>query len=80
MSIPNVKNLVSGNKRVKFLRYQDENLWYECEGGFSFPVPISDASGAIFLPEDKALVFMRWIRKHIQYLSEAANDCPAARE
>jgi hypothetical protein len=52
-----IKNYVTG--KVKFLYYRKGELYYQCENGFIFPVPI-DAS---FNSEDKAILFMRWIRK-----------------
>lgn len=67
----NVKDMVIDNKRVKFLKYQKNELWYVTECGFEFPVPISDTGDAIFNNEDKALLFMRWIKKHIVYLEES---------
>ena len=48
--------------------------WYENEYkgyGFEFPVPINDCGDGTFLAEDKAILFMRYIRKHIAYLEEA---------
>jgi len=71
MTIPDVKSLVTDGKRVVFARYQGNALWYRCEDGFEFPVPIDDTGDGVFLPEDKALVFMRWIRKHVAYLNTA---------
>ena len=66
----NLKDMVSNNKRVTFLRYQKGDLWYVTESGFEFPVPISDTGDAAFNPEDKALLFMRWIKKHIDYINQ----------
>ena len=43
---------------------------------FEFPVPISDTAGARFLRSDKGIFFMRWIRKHIDFL-RAAQTTPA---
>lgn len=40
---------------------------------FEFPVPIDDTGDGIFLAEDKAMLFMRYIRKHIAYLRTATN-------
>lgn len=71
MHIPETKDLVANGKRVTFMRYQDGVLWYRCDDGFEFPVPVEDTGTGIFLPEDKALVFMRWIRKHVQFLKGA---------
>lgn len=69
--ILDIKEMVSAGKKVKFLYYRDNELWYETENNFQFPVQISDAAGATFLPEDKALVFMRWIRRHIKYVEDS---------
>jgi hypothetical protein len=38
---------------------------------FEFPVPIEDTAGARFLRSDKGIFFMRWIRKHIEFLNTA---------
>jgi hypothetical protein len=46
-------------------------LWYASECGFEFPVPISDAGTATFLAQDKAILFMRYIRKHLEYLKKS---------
>lgn len=66
----NLKDMVSNNKRVTFVRYQKGELWYVTESGFEFPVPTSDTGDAAFNSEDKALLFMRWIKKHIDNINE----------
>jgi hypothetical protein len=71
MNIPTVKDCVIGDKKVVFVRYQSDELWYRCENGFAFPVPRYDTGDAAFLAEDKASLFMRWIRKHITFLEGA---------
>lgn len=63
----NIKELVQ-NKTVSFVRYQNKELWYVTESGFEFPVPIEDTGDAAFLNKDKAILFMRWIRKHIVFI------------
>jgi hypothetical protein len=60
-----LKNMVSDNRIVKFVYYRDGSLWYSTFNGFVFPVPVSDIGTATFHAEDKALLFMRYIRKHI---------------
>lgn len=67
----NLKEMVKDNKKVTFLFYRERELWYTTETGFEFPVPIEDVGNAIFLKEDKALLFMRYIRKHMVYLEKA---------
>lgn len=59
------------NKKVYFSFYREEELWYKTEDGFEFPVPISDVGGATFLAEDKAILFMRYIRKHLDTIESA---------
>ncbi len=67
----NLKDMVSNNKKVFFTRYQQQELWYKTECGFEFPVPLSDTGDAAFIQEDKALLFMRWIKKHIDLINQA---------
>lgn len=63
-----IKDMVI-NKQVYFSFYKDRTLWYETESGFQFPVPIDDVGNGVFLKEDKALYFMRWIRKHVENIA-----------
>ena len=56
------------NNIVYFEYYHDGNLWYSIydpESGdtFVFPVPIEETKGGIFKRKDKAIFFMRFIRK-----------------
>ena len=67
-----LKECVKG--KVKFLYYRDSELWYECENGFKFAVPIDDTKGAVFNAEDKGIFFMRWIRKAVGEIEKARND------
>lgn len=52
--------------RVKFVYYQDNRLYYESDSGLVFPVPIDDIGHARFLADDKAILFMRYIRKFLE--------------
>jgi len=72
-----IKEIVKDNK-VRFLYYRKGELWYEVIGKSEFcddsqllifPVPLDDTGDGTFYPEDKAIYFMRYIRK---YLGEAA--------
>jgi hypothetical protein len=64
--MPTLKDLVSGGKQVHFLFYRQKELWYKTDDGFEFPVPIDDIGDGVFLATDKAMLFMRYIRKHLQ--------------
>jgi hypothetical protein len=59
-----LKDCVKG--RVHFQYFRDGKLWYKCDNGFMFGVPTNDAGGATFLPEDKGILFMRWIRPAVE--------------
>jgi len=70
----NIKELVKDNKQVHFAFYKDGELWYRAADGFLFPVPISDVGGATMLACDKALLFMRYMRKHAETLEAAKTE------
>lgn len=53
------------DKKVKFVHYCLGEMIYVTECGFQFPVPCIDTGNGIFLAEDKAATFMRWIRKEL---------------
>lgn len=56
---------------VKFQYYRDNQLFYRTETGLVFPVPIEDIGTATFLNEDKAMLFMRYIRQFLKTVDEA---------
>ncbi len=66
-----IKEMVSGGKKVKFQYYRAKELWYVTEDGFEFPVPVADCGDGVFLAEDKAILFMRYIRKHVEGIEKA---------
>jgi hypothetical protein len=66
----NITELVK-NKTACFVHYRDGYFIYETEDGFQFPVPLADIGTATLLAEDKALFFMRWIRRHLEVMEPA---------
>lgn len=66
----NIKDMVK-DKTVQFSHYFDGALWYKTECGFEFPVPIEDIGNSTFLAVDKAILFMRYIRKHAALLDQS---------
>jgi hypothetical protein len=74
-----LKKMVGQGKKVNFVRYQQKELWYTTECGFDFPIPLEDTGDANFLKEDKALFFMRWIKKHIDYINQAKKEANTLR-
>ena len=73
-----VKDMVRDNKQVVFSHYKEGELWYRTEDGFEFPVPVSDVGSATMLATDKALLFMRYIRKHVDMLNQARENAATA--
>ena len=67
----NIKDIVKDGKLVHFSRYRKGELIYTTEDGLDFPVPIEDAGDGVFLATDKAMFFMRYIRKHLESMKEA---------
>ena len=67
-----LRDHVKGN--VSFNYYRDDSLWYLTDSGFKFPVPIEDIGNSTFLAKDRALLFMRYIRKHMAVIKEARNE------
>ena len=60
---------------VNFLYYSKGELWYETGTGFEFPVPIDDTGDGIFLARDRAMLFMRYIRKHLANIEAGKKEC-----
>ncbi len=58
-----IKRAVSEDRTVRFVFYRKGELHYETEFGEEFAVPIDDCGDAAFNAEDKALFFMRYMRK-----------------
>jgi hypothetical protein len=68
-----VKQFVSDGQEVFFKSYRDGIFYFEAarftaeveHESWQFQVPIEDIKGATILNRDKAITFMRWIRKSI---------------
>lgn len=61
-----LKELVADGKLVHFQFYRKGELHYKTEDGFSFVVPASDTGDGVFLASDRAMLFMRYIRKQLE--------------
>ncbi len=68
-----IKDLVK-NQKAHFVFYRDRALFYETDNGFQFPVPIDDAGSATLNHEEKAILLMRYIRKHLEKTQQARED------
>lgn len=71
--ISDIKEMIK-NKKVRFQYFRDGEFWYSTECGFNFPVPLSEVGTATLLNEDKAILFMRYIRKYIHLIEDAKNE------
>ena len=69
-----LKYMVEDNKQVSFVHFKEGELWYRTEDGFDFPVPVADVGNATMLARDKALLFMRYIRRQIDLINRARID------
>ena len=69
-----LKEMVKDNQKVNFTYYYNGELWYTTECGFSFPVPLKDIGNATFFAQDKALLFMRYIRKHMESIEKGKKE------
>lgn len=66
-----IKEHIKGE--VTFQHYFDGSLWYKTDSGLEFPVPVSDIGTAKFLAKDRAMLFMRYIRKHLAIIEKKDN-------
>jgi len=69
-----LKEMVKNKKKVRFSFYRDKELWYITEDGFEFPVPLDEIGNSTFMAEDRAILFMRYIRKHMEMLEKAKKE------
>lgn len=58
------------DQQVHFMFARETQLWYQTTSGFAFPVPFEDMEKGTFLRDDKAIYFMRYIRKHLAKVEE----------
>lgn len=59
-----LKELVKGNVHFQF--YRKGELYYKTDCGFEFRVPADDTGDGVFLNKDRAMLFMRYIRKELE--------------
>lgn len=62
----NIKDIVKDNT-VRFVRYRKGIAYYgvnvPADGAYVFPVPLEDIGDATLELEDKAIMFMRYIKR-----------------
>ena len=67
-----IKEHVVNDQKVHFSFFRDNQFWYKTDLGFVFPISLEEVqlSKVTLLQEDKALLFMRWMRKYIESCKE----------
>lgn len=61
-----IKPYIKG--KVEFVSFREGHFIYRTENGFEFPVPLTDVGNATMPRTDKALLYMRYIRKHLELI------------
>lgn len=69
-----ITEIVKDNKQVYFVKYRQNYLYYKTECGFEFPVPLEDIGDATVNNTEKALLMMRYIRAHHDFISKNKGD------
>lgn len=71
-NVPAIKDIVKDNT-VYFVKFRQGYFYYGVKVkvddsiySYTFPVPLSDIGDATLLDQDKAIIFMRYIRKAIE--------------
>lgn len=62
--------IVKNSKKSHFQFYRDGNLFYKTDNGFEFNIPLDDLGKATLGVEEKTILLMRWIRKHVEVLKQ----------
>lgn len=70
-----IKEIVKNKNPCTFQNFRKGNMWYKTDCGFEFPVSVDpdEIGDAIFNAQEKPMLLMRYIRKHIKALEEEAN-------
>jgi hypothetical protein len=75
MDINLLKQRVKG--AVTFVKLVNSEVWYVCNDGFEFAIPLEDTVGGEFTAKDDGTFFMRWISKHMKMLDAARQPTEA---
>ena len=72
-----MKTLVEYVKQqtIKFAYIRNSELWYACEDGFMFPVPVKDLDGAELKHTENGRTLMKWIRSYHKEMVDLDNFC-----
>ena len=65
-----LKEIIKNPNPCTFQNFRKGNMWYKTACGFEFPISVDpdEIGDAIFNAEEKPMLLMRYIRKHIEAL------------
>lgn len=67
--------IIGKDKFARFTHYCDGEFWFTCDGSdFAFPVPGVDMLDAVVYATEPTVYYMRWIRKHLEYLEKCRSE------
>jgi len=63
-----IKEHIDRGQMVHFEYFRDDEFWYITDKGLLFPIALSEAQAgrATFLACDKAIYYMRWIKRYVE--------------
>ena len=67
--MPTVGDYVKGDKKAVFQYYRENVLYYKVDD-LLFPIPLSDLGQATVNHTEKAILLMRYIRKHLAEMQQ----------
>lgn len=67
-----IKEIVKNKNPCTFQNFRKGHLWYKTDCGFEFPVSVDpqEIGDAIFNAQEKPMLMMRYIKKHIKVLED----------
>jgi hypothetical protein len=74
-----IKEHVKEGQQVHFQYFRDGEFWYKTDAGLLFPISLQEAQRgrATFLASDKAIYYMRWIKRYVDACKTEAKVCQA---
>ena len=71
-----IKEHVNLEQTVHFQYFRDDEFWYKTDKGLLFPISLQEAQTgrATFLASDKAIYYMRWIKRYVEACKREAAE------
>jgi hypothetical protein len=68
-----VLEIIKDGSNAHFIELKNKEMWYKVKD-FKFPIPLEKTEGGVFLAVDKASIFKRWIRKHLDLINQSLEN------